>query len=141
MGRSILAFLLMFTFFSFIQTTQNKIVGKWKSSDQESIVEFQTKNSTVIGVLVWLKNDKDKNGKALTDENNPNSKLKNRPLIGLPLITNINPVSDYLTALYYDPETGDTYKCTIELKSGKLHIKICDDWGVFCETDILTKLN
>jgi uncharacterized protein (DUF2147 family) len=66
---------------------------------------------------VWLK-DPNPGGKPAVDKDNPDSKLKSRPLMGLNLLEGLKFDSGmWEDGTIYDPKTGKTYSCQVTLKS------------------------
>lgn len=60
----------------------NLIIGKWLNYDKTEITEITITNDVYIGNIVWLKQPNDKNGTPKLDTNNPNKKLRNKPVLG-----------------------------------------------------------
>lgn len=111
-------FLLLF-FTSFLVKAQsgNAILGLWYNTEKTAKVEILKKGSDFIGKIVWLK-DPNPGGKPAVDKDNPDTKLKSRPLMGLNLLEGL----EYSSGMWedgtiYDPKTGKTYSCQVTLKS------------------------
>ena len=120
--------------------SQNKIVGKWLSEDKEAIISIYKQNEKFYGKLTWLKNPKDKNGKYLTDTENPNAKLRNKPLVGLEILNNFYFKDDeWKDGKIYDPKDGKTYICSMWL-TDKNELKVRGYWGVFYSTVVWTSV-
>jgi uncharacterized protein (DUF2147 family) len=111
--------LLLFFFSSFVAKAQseNAILGVWYNTEKTAQVEIAKKGSAFIGKIVWLK-DPNPGGKPAVDKDNPNPKLKSRPLIGLNLLEGLKFSSGiWEDGTIYDPKTGKTYSCQVKLKS------------------------
>jgi len=60
------------------------------------------------------------------DENNPNKALRNRPILGLPILLNFRDAGDVWKGKIYSPEEGKTYDSKIvRLTNGKLKVQGC----------------
>ncbi len=60
----------------------NLIIGKWLNNEKDEIVEITLSNGIYVGHITWLKQPNDKNGNPKLDTNNPNKKLRNKPIFG-----------------------------------------------------------
>jgi uncharacterized protein (DUF2147 family) len=60
----------------------NLIIGKWLNYDKTEITEITITNKVYNGNVVWLKQPNDKKGDPKLDVNNPNKKLRNKPVLG-----------------------------------------------------------
>ena len=111
--------LLLFFFSSFVAKAQseNAILGVWYNTEKTAQVEIAKKGSAFIGRIVWLK-DPNPGGKPAVDKDNPNPKLKSRPLLGLNLLEGLKFSSGiWEDGTIYDPKSGKTYSCQVKLKS------------------------
>jgi uncharacterized protein (DUF2147 family) len=77
---------LLFTISTFSINAQsdksNLIIGKWLNYEKDEIVEITLLNNTYVGHITWLKQPYDKNGNPKLDTNNPNKKLRSKPILG-----------------------------------------------------------
>lgn len=79
----------------------------------------------LCGAISWLKNPAD--AKA-TDVNNPDAKLKSRPILGLPMLWGFKSAGPgrWSGGKIYDPQTGKTYDSKISLNpNGTLKVEGC----------------
>ena len=96
------------------------IVGTWLNQEATGKIELYKENGKYFGKLVWLREPLDKvTGQARTDKENPDDKLKPRPLIGM---VNMKDFSfdgkeEWSGGTIYDPKNGKTYKCYIQFES------------------------
>ncbi len=117
--------LTIFAFFtSYSQTDQ--ICKIWYNQEKDAKLEVYQTGKDFEAKIIWLR-EPTENGKPKTDKNNPDEKLKNRPVIGLVVLKKITK-SETKPELYeggtiYDPKNGKTYDCrmtftgrTIELR-------------------------
>jgi uncharacterized protein (DUF2147 family) len=122
----ITAVLLCFTLLS--QAQNKKIVGIWFNQEKTSRVEIFEENNKIFGKIVWLENNKNKDGSSpRTDYNNPKVELQKNKLIGTRILKNLQWDADdrqWSKGEIYDPKTGKTYSCFAVLqKDGKLYLK------------------
>ncbi len=111
-------FLLFFSTSILVKAqSENAILGLWYNTEKTAKVEILKKGSSFIGKIVWLK-DPNPGGKPAVDKDNPDSKLKSRPLMGLNLLEGLKFDSGmWEDGTIYDPKTGKTYSCQVTLKS------------------------
>lgn len=93
------------------------VIGKWKLPDGSAIVEVYKKGDAFCARIAWLEEPQSK------DTKNPDASLRNRPLLGLDLLSNLKPDGKrYSGGTIYDPQTGKTFTCTMELDSKNVNI-------------------
>jgi len=67
--------------------------------------------------VTWLRSPFDENGCDLRDHYNPDPALRERPVIGVQILTGLKPAGDAWTGgAIYDPGSGSTYHCTLSLE-------------------------
>jgi len=95
--------------------------GDWMVSDGTAIIRIAPCGAALCGNVVWTK---DSGG---TDENNPDPALRNRPILGLPILLGMKPGSDgRWDGDVYNAENGKTYTSHIWLKApDQLRIEGC----------------
>jgi len=118
--------LLCFTLFT--QAQNKKIIGVWWNQEKTSRVEVYEENSKIFGKIVWLEDNKNKDGSSpRTDYNNPKIELQKNKLIGTRILKNLRWDADdmeWTKGEIYDPKTGKTYSCYAVLQNdGKLFLK------------------
>lgn len=110
--------LFVFTFallanFAFGQTA-DKVEGFWLTEKGTSQIEiYKSGNGKYFGKIVWLE-EPDENGAPKKDKENPDDKLKKRPLLNLLLLKDFEFDSgdkEWENGTIYDPESGKTYDC------------------------------
>ncbi len=97
--------------------SEDAVLGNWLTADKTAQIAIEKTGTNYIGKVIWLK-DSTVDGKPLTDKNNEDPKLRDRPINGLVLISGLK----YEKAMWkggeiYDPKTGKTYSCEIRLPS------------------------
>lgn len=107
------AILVLCTVMAFAQTNDaDRILGTYLSENKTGKVEVTKKNGKYIGTLVWTSIEGAK------DEKNPDASLKKRTLKGVVILKDMTYDNGiWKNGTIYDPESGNTYKATIKLKS------------------------
>ncbi len=88
MKKRIILLLLVFLGINIFSMTQelpskeNAIIGTWLMPDEEGIIEIYKDGNFYNGKIIWMK-EKEEDGSPLKDKENPNEKLRNRPVEGL----------------------------------------------------------
>jgi len=101
------------------------ILGRWKTEQDESLVEIYSCGEKLCGKVVWLKepfytNIKDGPlGTPLVDSKNPDPALRGRPIIGLRIMEGFSEIGEnrWGNGTCYDPKSGNTYRGRIRLVS------------------------
>lgn len=69
------------------------------------------------------------------DTNNPDKSLRNRKLLGLPILTGFKPDGEVWRGTIYDPEAGKSYRSILRRRNATtLEVKGCI--GPFCQTQL-----
>ena len=113
----------------FLYAQADKILGTWITEKGTSSVEiYKGSDGKYHGKINWLE-EPNENGKPKVDDENPDPKLANRPIMGLPLVKNFKYSSKkkrWLEGSIYDPDNGKTYDCFAWFEDGnynKLYLK------------------
>ena len=100
------------------------VVGKWKLEDGSAIVEVYQEGDVFNGKIVWLKNPTEADGSPAVDNNNPDTKLRSRQLIGLNMLCGLKKNgSEYSGGSIYDPGNGKTYNCSMQVEGDVLKVR------------------
>lgn len=121
----ILSFVASFTAWS--AQNGDDIIGRWYNEEHDGLIEVFKCGNKYCGRVVWSKNpnypQEDKGGRAgepRVDDNNPDPNLRNRPIIGLQIMTGfVYSAEDqqWKQGKVYDPKNGKTYSGYITLVS------------------------
>lgn len=116
----------------------NDIIGIWMPSEGTAYVKiFKEKGKDKYhGKIVWLKEPNDESGKPKTD---PDGK----PILNMLNLKNfIFEDDEWIDGTIYDPKTGKTYYCTIEmLNKNKLEVRgSLDSYGIIGRTDTWVRM-
>ena len=104
------------------------VEGEWLTEGGSAKVRISpcpAAPAKMCGVISWLKNPAD--AKA-TDVNNPDAKLRSRPILGLSMIRDFNPAGPgrWTGGKIYDPNSGKTYDSKMSLRDdGTLKVEGC----------------
>lgn len=93
-------------------------LGLWYAEGGAAQVEIERCQTGLCGRVTWLRSPFDENGCTLTDRNNPEPALRDRSMIGIPILSGLDPVDDdtWDGGTIYDPTSGRTYSCTMSLE-------------------------
>lgn len=83
------------------------------------------KADRLCGAIVWLKNPAEQKA---TDVNNPEAKLRSRPILGLPMLHGFKAAGPgrWTGGKIYDPQTGKTYDSKLSINpNGTLKVEGC----------------
>ena len=93
--------------------------GVWIDDTGKGAVMIEPCGQTLCGRIVWLKQATDRRGRPLTDGNNPEPRLRQRPICGLPVIGNLKRQTDgsWDGGWIYDPKEGKSYDVELRLRA------------------------
>ncbi len=124
------------------------VVGLWYTDGGKSKVEIVRNQDEFNGKIVWLEEevypeDDPDAGKVKVDRNNPEEKLRSKPLLGLELVWGFKydeKGRKWERGKIYDPESGKTYNCNMWLdEEGNLNVKgSLDKWGLVGRSTVWT---
>ena len=122
---------------------QAEVFGVWATEQEKSHVKIAACGPLLCGIIVWLKEPNDENDAPKRDRNNEDESLRDRPIIGLEILTDfkLNGVSAnaWEGGKIYNPEDGKTYGAEMALQgSDILVVKGCV-W-VFCKEQTWTRV-
>jgi uncharacterized protein (DUF2147 family) len=131
-----LIFLFLFCPYMIFAQSAKNISGVWLSETKESKIEIYQKGNELFGKIVWVKTD------GIKDTKNPDPKLKSRPLLGLVILTNFKNagIDAWDNGKIYDPLSGKTYSCNLNLVNGNLKIRGYVGISLFGRTTIWTRI-
>ena len=76
------------------------------------------------------------------DVNNPDAKLKGRNLVGIQMISNIQPTAEGFTGQLYNYKDGKTYSGKMSFAGGKaMQLSGCVFGGLICRSQTWAKVN
>jgi uncharacterized protein (DUF2147 family) len=103
------------------------IVGDWLVETRDAVIHIERVGDEYQGYIRWQLHDTygpedgpALNGKIVTDRNNPNPALRERPLTGLRLLTDLRydaANNKWTGGRVYNSDNGKTYNCLVRLLS------------------------
>ena len=93
------------------------VTGYWFTENNKAKIHIYKNGEKYFGKIVWLKNPNEENGQPKLDKNNPDNKLRTRPIVGLLLLRNFKHAggNTWEDGNIYDPESGKDYSCNMTL--------------------------
>lgn len=113
------------------------VAGNWLTEDRSAIIAVQPCGRQMCGSIAKIL--KNRPGKPWTDAHNPDPKLRDRPVLGLTIVSGLNPAVDrWEGGRIYDPQSGKSYKSYIQPNAdGSLKVAGCI--LVFCQAQRWTR--
>lgn len=101
--------------------------GVWADEDGEAWIEIALCQDKLCGRIVWLKEPLDENGQPHVDKNNPDPALQSRPILGLMIMTGLqpNPERTHLEGQVYNSRNGKVYDVYLTPKGQTMHVTGC----------------
>jgi uncharacterized protein (DUF2147 family) len=114
----------------------NKVAGTWQSQSGITRVKVSPCGAGLCGHVVWQKSPS-------KDVHNPDPSKRERPIVGLQLVSNMKPVgNDEWRGAIYNYEDGKTYHGKVKVVSGNaIQIGGCVMGGMLCQSKTWTKVN
>lgn len=142
-------YLVLFICLSQIATTKwvaNDICGIWWNKDKDAKIKIYSSSGKYWGQIHWLKFPIDSvTNKPKVDKNNPEETMRNRPVLGLLILKNLEWDEDdqeWTDGDIYDPKSGNSYSLTCKLKDkntmelrGYLGISLLGRTDIWVRTD------
>jgi uncharacterized protein (DUF2147 family) len=116
---------LLALFFLAANATPDPICGLWWNEERDAKLEIYKKGDTFEAKIAWLK-EPNADGKPKVDKNNPDPKLRSRPVLGLVILRGLrktNAPDFYNNGRIYDPKNGRTYNCRVTLTEKRLALR------------------
>lgn len=107
------------------------VSGQWLTTEKDSIVEIGPCGAALCGKIARILKPNPKGPSA--DVNNPDPKLRSRPILGMAILTGFRDTGKAWEGTIYDPRKGKTYRSTLTLQpNGTLAVKGCISF--LCQT-------
>ena len=93
------------------------VTGVWLTQDDKAQVRIADCGDKLCGTIVALREPLGPDGQPKTDKRNRDGALHARPIVGLQILQNFVRLDGkrWGEGTIYNPEDGDTYKCTLTL--------------------------
>jgi uncharacterized protein (DUF2147 family) len=112
------------------------ITGRWLTEGGVAIVAIKQCGQNHCGSIERVV--KPTPGAPTTDAKNPNPALRNRPYLGLTILTGFTDNGGDWRGQIYDPKSGKTYRSILKAEGNALAVKGCV--AVFCRTQNWTRV-
>ena len=115
--RRVTTLLLLSCFAVGVSAAEQTIEGTWLSADGEGLIEIRITDAGPIGLIAGSALDPEHKKPQRRDDLNPDPALRERPLLGLTIMTSFKADGDsrWKGGSVYDPNSGKTYKCKLNL--------------------------
>ena len=116
--------------------------GTWVMRNGKVTVSVTDCGSGLCGAIVALKEPISKiDGKPKIDRENPDSSLRQRPLIGLSILVGMKAAGEgEWKGAIYNPDDGKTYTGTVKLDGATMKVRGCV-LKLFCKTNTFVRVN
>jgi uncharacterized protein (DUF2147 family) len=120
----IILFITIVNITSYGQTEADRVIGIWQTEEKDAKFDIYKSGNKYYGKLIWGKNLFESDGKTpKKDHKNPDPKLRSRLLLNLVLLNGfVYDDGSWEDGTIYDPKSGKTYSCEMELVNGRLKI-------------------
>jgi uncharacterized protein (DUF2147 family) len=110
------------------------VTGRWVTADKDGVILIAPCGKAVCGTLEKFLVAPPE-GVDQRDINNPDPKLRQRRLLGLPILSGFTADNNLWRGRIYDPKSGKSYRSVIRRKGANLlEVKGCI--GPFCQTQV-----
>ena len=100
--------------------------GKWMMANGKITIQLSPCGNSLCGVIVGMKKPLDKHGRPKRDKDNPNPALRNRPVLGLTVLSDMRPDGENRwSGTIYNADDGNTYKSYMSLDGDRMKVKGC----------------
>ncbi len=114
--------------------------GLWSTPKDKAQVRIAACGDSLCATLAGLKKPNDRDGRPKRDVRNPNLALRDRPVVGVSLVSDMRPDGDAWSGTVYNPDDGRTYSGRIVVDGAdRLQLQGCVA-GVLCKTQVLRRL-
>jgi uncharacterized protein (DUF2147 family) len=109
--------------------------GTYLSETGETRVRIARCGAAYCGTIISVQGE-------AKDVNNPDPNLKGRNLVGIQMISNIQPTADGFTGQLYNYKDGRTYSGKMSFAGGKsMQLSGCVFGGLICRSQTWAKVN
>lgn len=113
------------------------IEGRWITAEKDAVITIGECGSSTCGRITKFLVAPPQ-GLDQRDVNNADAKLRQRKLLGMPVLTDFSEDAELWRGKIYDPKSGKTYRSVIRRKdANRLEVKGCI--GPFCQTQVWTR--
>ena len=110
------------------------VSGTWRMDNGKVTVRVSDCGGNLCGTIVGLSKPLGKDGKPKRDKHNPNPALRDRPVIGIAILSGLKSAgSNAWEGSIYNPDDGNTYKSKVKLASPS-HLKVKGCVAFICKS-------
>ena len=115
--------------------------GTWRLDNGKVTVKVRQCGGEICANIVGLKEPTYPDGSAKIDKYNKNPALRNRPLMGLSVLSDMKATGENSwEGSIYNADDGRTYSAKMSLNGNTMKLKGCVA-GIFCKTQTFNKIN
>jgi uncharacterized protein (DUF2147 family) len=135
LGAAVIIFTALFAAPVCAQTAGSPL-GVWLTQAGDARVRVSRCGEAICGVVVWLREPTNPaTGQRMVDDKNPNPSLARRPIIGLPLFTNMRIAGpNKWSGQIYNADDGGTYVSNISV-TGPDTLRVEGCVGMLCGSE------
>ena len=106
----------------------DRVLGPWLTEKKGAVIEIYecSQGMDLCGRIAWLKKPYTDDGELKRDPDNPDESLRNRPLCGIEVFTDLNRIDGdtWAHGHVYNPKDGRHYRAYLNANTdGTLHIR------------------
>lgn len=124
--KTVLSLLMLIALSASAFAQKDQICKIWYNQEKTSRLEVYQNGNTFEAKIIWL-DQPTENGKPKVDKENPDDKLKTRPVMGMVVLTKLYKTKDnpnyYDGGRIYDPKNGKTYDCHLTFKGNTIELR------------------
>ncbi|MEM7037167.1 MAG: DUF2147 domain-containing protein [Bacteroidota bacterium] len=133
-------FMMVATSADLPQCSADQVLGIWANEDGTSHIEIYRQSGKYYGKISWAKALNNKAGKPHTDRKNPDPTLRDRPILGMDIISGLSYSNcQWTEGEFYIPSKGKTADCSITL-NGNHSLLLTVSISTFSTTKKFTRL-
>lgn len=116
--------------------------GVWRAKNGKVTIRLSAcGGEKLCGRIVALSKPRGKDGKLKRDKKNPNAALRNRPVIGVTILSGLKPEgANAWSGSIYNPDDGNTYRSKVKLVS-PTRLKVNGCVSVVCKSMDFYRVN
>lgn len=126
---------VLLTCFALPTANAAELTGTWLTQKQDARIRITRCGGALCGTIVWIKDKIDpKTGRPPVDEENPNPRLRRRPILGMRIFAMRPHDNGAWIGPIYNSDDGQTYAGKLTLHgTGSLEVQGCA--GVMCGSE------
>lgn len=132
--RTTVTVAIMLTGLTFTTTRAAEPTGTWLTQKRDAQIRVARCGRALCGTIVWTKDRIDpRTGKPFVDEQNPDPRLRKRPILGMRIFAMTRHQAGWIGPIY-NADDGQTYAGKLTLNgAGTLEVQGCA--GVMCGSE------